>query len=82
LVDPAQGLRGIDDSDAGMAAEWYDVLAIALDDQVGPRRHRGGDELIVVDIARHDARYGGGRDQLDDLDVIGDHVDGARVLRS
>jgi len=41
--------------------------------------HGGGDDLIVIDIAGHDPRHGGGRDEFNDLDVISEHR-GCRLL--
>ncbi len=35
--------------------------------------------MIIVDIARHNPRHGGGCDQLDDFDVIGDYRGGGLV---
>jgi hypothetical protein len=46
------------------------------DEEMGPVTglHCGGDDLIVIDIAGHDPRYGGECDQFGDLDVVGKQV--------
>jgi hypothetical protein len=75
-VDEPQRLGRIDDSDAGMTDERQQVFAITGDDQVGLCGHGGGDDLIVIDITGHDPRHGGGRDQFNDLDVIGEYRGG------
>jgi hypothetical protein len=72
-ADEPQRLRRIDDGDAGMTTERQQMLAITGDDQVGLRGHGGGDDLIVVNIAGHDPRPGGGCDQFYNLDVIGEY---------
>jgi hypothetical protein len=69
-ADEPQRLRHVDDGDTG---ERQQVLAIPGDDQIGLCGHRGGNELIVIDIARHDPRHAGRRDQFNDLDVVGEH---------
>ena len=78
-LDPAQCLRGIDDGDAGMSAERQQMLTIPGDDQIGLRSEGGGDDLLVIDIAGHDPRHVSGRDQLDDLDVIGEYRGGCLI---
>jgi hypothetical protein len=62
-----------------MTAERQQVFTIPGDDQIGLRGDCGGDDLIVIDIAGHDPRYGRGRDQLDDLDVIGEYRGGRLI---
>jgi hypothetical protein len=62
-----------------MTAERQQMLTIPGDDQIGLRIDCGGDDLIVIDITGHDPRHGRGRDQLDDLDVIGEHRGGCLI---
>ena len=50
------------------------MLAIPRDDQIGARCDGGGDDLVVIGIAEHHARHAGRLDQVDGLDVIGQHL--------
>lgn len=42
-----------------MAADGQKMAAVAGDDQIGARSDGGGQHMIVVGIARHNARHGG-----------------------
>ena len=78
-ADESQRPSGIDNGDARVTTQRQQVLAIPRDDQVSLGGHRGGDDLIVIDIAGHDAWHGHGSDEFDDLDVISEYCGRCRI---
>jgi hypothetical protein len=53
-----------------MAPQWQEVAAIAGDDQFDFRRDGGGEHVVIVGVAWHDARHVGRRNQSHERRVM------------
>jgi hypothetical protein len=74
--NPPHCLTRIDEVDALIPSQWKEMLAIACHDQIGSCRNGGRKDLIVIKIRHHHPGHTVWFDKLDNLDVIGKHVEG------